>query len=127
MTTAAIIAVVALAGVTLFQVCLAAGAPWGRASWGGQHSGVLPKRLRIASGIAALAVYPLLIAYVVSSAGLVDRPALPGAGARAMWATSGLFLLGTLMNAVSRSPVERWWALVTLLIAGCCAVVASGA
>ena len=51
-----IIVVAATAGlavVAAFQVALAAGAPWGRAAWGGQHQGRLPARLRIASAVAA--------------------------------------------------------------------------
>ena len=121
---AAYLAIAAIAGVALFQVGLAAGRPWGRAAWGGQHHGVLPTRFRIASAVAAIAVYPLLIAYIAASAGLTPGWALPGAGAAMMWALAGFFLLGAVMNAVSRSPIERWWAPVALLVAGCCAVIA---
>ncbi|MCI0679398.1 MAG: hypothetical protein L0Z63_10210 [Actinobacteria bacterium] len=55
---AGFIAVVLLGVVTLFQLALAAGAPWGVAAWGGRHPGVLPTRLRIASVVVALVVYP---------------------------------------------------------------------
>ena len=41
-----------------------------------------------------------------------------------MWALTGFFLLGAVINAVSRSPIERWWAAIALLVAGCCALVA---
>ena len=40
-----------LAGVTAFQVSLAAGTPWGRLAWGGSHEGVLPTDLRVASAL----------------------------------------------------------------------------
>jgi len=43
-----------LTAVGGFQVALAAGLPWGRASWGGAHAGVLPTNLRVASGASAL-------------------------------------------------------------------------
>ena len=43
-----------LAGITAFQVSLAAGAPWGRLAWGGGHDGVLPTDLRMASTGAAV-------------------------------------------------------------------------
>jgi len=121
---AAYLAIAVLTGITLFQVGLAIGKPWGRAAWGGQHSGVLPTRLRIASAIVAGAVYPLLMAYIASSAELAPGWALPGAGTAMMWALVGFFLLGAVMNAVSRSPIERWWAPIALLVAGCCALVA---
>jgi len=123
-TAAAYLAIAVMTGVVLFQIGLAAGKPWGRAAWGGQHSGILPRRLRIASAIVAAAVYPLLIAYIASSAELAPGRALPGAGAAMMWALAGFFVLGAVMNAVSRSPIERWWAPVALLLAGCCALVA---
>lgn len=103
------------------------GMPWGRAAWGGQHRGVLPTRLRIASAIVAATVYPLLIAYIASSAELTPGWDLPGAGIAIMWVLTGFFLLGAAINAVSRSPIERWWALIALLVAGCCALVALSA
>jgi hypothetical protein len=121
---AAYLAIAVLAGIALFQAGLAAGKPWGRAAWGGRHPGVLPMRLRIASAIVAAAVYPLLIAYVASSAEIVSAWALPGAGSAMMWALTGFFLVGAVMNAASRSPLERWWAPLALLVAGCCALVA---
>jgi len=122
-TPAAYLAIALLAGIALFQVGLAVGRPWGRAAWGGRHSGILPTRLRIASAAAA-AAYPLLIAYIASSAELAPGWALPGAGTALMWALTGFFLLGGVINAVSRSPIERWWSPIALLVAGCCALVA---
>lgn len=126
MDIAAIIAIVLLGVVTVFQVLLAAGAPWGAAAWGGQHPGVLPTGYRIASGVAAVAVYPLLALYVIAAAGLADISWLPGPTA-AMWVMFGFFALGTLSNAFSRSPIERIWAPVNLALAVCCLVVALGA
>ena len=123
-TLAAYVAIALLAVIALFQVGLAVGTPWGAAAWGGQHRGVLPMRLRLASAMVAAGVYPLLMAYVASSAELVPGWALPGAGATMMWVLTGIFLLGTVVNAFSRSPIERWWAVIALLVAGCSALVA---
>ncbi|MDI5982504.1 hypothetical protein [Amycolatopsis magusensis] len=50
----ATVAAVGLAGVALFQLAIAAGAPVGRASWGGKHPGTLPARLRVISTVAVL-------------------------------------------------------------------------
>ncbi|MCB2223698.1 MAG: hypothetical protein KQH83_05925 [Actinobacteria bacterium] len=126
MTTAALIAT-ALFGVTaVFQALLAAGRPWGAAAWGGQHPGVLPTGYRVASGIVALVVYPVLALYVLATAG-VGGLDMPGAGAGVMWALFGFFVLGTLTNAFSRSPIERIWAPVNLALAVCCLVLALGA
>jgi hypothetical protein len=124
-TMAAILAVLLLGVIVVFQAALALGAPWGAASWGGQNPGVLPTRLRIASGVAALVIYPTLILAVLASAGLVDADWLP-AGPVAMWLLAGLLAVGALMNVISRSPPERWWGLVALAIAVCCTAIALG-
>jgi hypothetical protein len=121
---AALAAVMLLSIVDIFQIALALGAPLGRAAWGGRHEGVLPRRLRIASGVAGVVVYPLIIVAVLD-AGFVDRELLPVNGASLMWMLAALFAVGALTNLVSRSPVERLWAPVSLAIAGCCAFVAS--
>lgn len=124
MRVAAFTAVALLAVVTVFQVGLALGRPWGAAAWGGRHRGVLPTRLRVASGIVALVIYPLLMVVVLDSAGVVTLE-MPGTGSVAMWVLTGLFGVGALMNLASRSPVERLWAPLVLVIAVCCAIVAA--
>lgn len=124
-SVAGIVAVVLLVIVTLFQAALALGAPWGRAAWGGRHDGVLPARFRIASGLAAVVVYPLILLVVLDASGTVDISGLsPGPGV--MWGLVALFTIGTLANLASPSKVERIWAPVSLGIAICCAIVAAG-
>lgn len=123
MTFAAVLAVVLVAIVAIFQLALALGAPLGRAAWGGRNEGVLPMRLRIASGLAAIVVYPLIALYVLASADLIDLEWLPTA-VTGMWVLTGFFTLGTVANLASRSKIERIWAPVSLVMAGCCAIVA---
>jgi hypothetical protein len=125
MKVAAGVAATLLAAIVIFQMALAFGAPLGRAAWGGQHEGVLPKRLRIASGIAAFLIYPLIVVEVLNSAGLIDVGLVPDTEAQLMWVFSGLFTLGGIANLVSRSRLERYWAPVSIAIAICCAVIAS--
>ena len=124
MILAAILAVALLAVVAAFQLALAFGAPWGAAAWGGQHPGVLPQKLRIASGVAALVVYPLVIALVLASAGMIDDGWLPVDGTLIMWGLAGLLGLGAVMNVASPSRPERNWGAVALTIALCCALIA---
>jgi hypothetical protein len=126
MTVAAIVAVVLLAVIVAFQAALSLGAPWGFAAWGGRHQGVLPRRLRIASGVAAVVIYPIIILVVLASAGLIDAGWLPVDRSIAMWVLAGLLALGALANFASRSPRERFWGPVALAIAICCAVIALG-
>jgi hypothetical protein len=123
MTFAAVLAVVLVAIVAIFQLALALGAPLGRAAWGGRNEGVLPMRLRIASGLAAIVVYPLIALYVLASADLIDLEWLPTA-VTGMWVLNGFFTLGTVANLASRSKIERIWAPVSLVMAVCCAIVA---
>ena len=126
MILAAILAVVLLVAIAAFQLALALGAPWGAAAWGGQNPGVLPQPLRIASGVAAVIVYPLIIALVLGSAGVIDDGWLPVDGTVIMWALAALFGVGAVMNFVSRSPPERRWGAVALTIALCCVIIALG-
>lgn len=124
MKVAAIAAVALLSIVDIFQIALAFGAPLGKAAWGGQHEGILPKRLRIVSGVAGLVVYPLIIVAVLD-AGILDRDLVPVSSASVMWILAALFAVGAVANLATRSPIERLWAPVSLAIAGCCAFVAS--
>jgi len=126
MILAALLAVVLLGAVVVFQLALALGAPWGAAAWGGQHPGVLPTRLRVASAVVAVAVYPLVIALVLAAAGLIGDDWLPVDGTLAMWVLAGLLTLGAVANFVSRSPLERRWGPVALTTAMCCAIIALG-
>ena len=126
MIPAAILAVVLLVTITAFQLALAFGAPWGAAAWGGQSPGVLPTRLRIASGVVAVVVYPLVIALVLASAGMIDDGWLPLDGTLIMWVLAGLLGVGAVMNFVSRSRPERSWGAVALTIALCCLIIALG-
>ncbi len=127
METAAIIAAALLGVVTVFQLALALGLPAAHASWGGRHDGKLPARLRVASAIAGLVVYPIIILIVLESGNVIDGPDLiPDVGSVGLWILTGLFALGALANFASRSKVERVWAPVSLAIAVCAAVVATG-
>ena len=110
--------------VALFQAAIALGAPFGRAAWGGEHAGVLPRSLRAASGVA-------FVVWSFAALVLLGRVNLgPLAGASIRWATwliAGVLAVGTLMNAASRSPWERFgWAPFTLLLTAACAIVARG-
>ena len=126
MTLAGIAAVALIGGVVLFQIGLMLGAPWGAAAWGGQSSGRLPTRLRVASLVAAILL--VFIAWVVAAAaGLVPVSPMPESWlGPATWIATGYFGIGTFVNLISRSPVERWWAPVALATAVCCALVAAG-
>jgi len=103
---------VLLGGVTVFQVALAAGAPWGRVAWSGSHEGTLPGDLRVASAVAAV----LWGAVTVAVAAEVPRSA--GAQRALLRAVAGVSVVGAALNLASPSPAERaLWAPVSAAVA----------
>jgi hypothetical protein len=121
----AIVAATLLGVIAFFQLALAAGAPWGAASWGGRHEGKLPTGYRIGSAIAGLFFYPVVAIMILDAAGVIGDEA--GSGGRAgLWVFTGLFGLSTVINLISPSKVERLWAPVALVLTVCCATLAIG-
>ena len=107
MTHAAALAFCALlAGLTLFQVALIAGAPLGRFAWGGQDR-VLPRGKRIGSAVSVL-LYVLFAFIVLERADVIQVLSDSWLPAIGTWVLFGYFLLGVVMNALSRSKLERW-------------------
>ena len=117
------LAAVGLCVVAIFQLAIALGAPVGRASWGGTHEGALPTNLRAASA-CAVAVWTLAALVIL---GRADLGLLSGDYLRwASWVLVAVLVVGTITNAASKSPWERFgWAPFTLALAVACAVVAS--
>lgn len=106
---------VVLALLAAFQIALALGAPLGRFAWGGQHR-VLPPRLRVGSAVSVL-IYVLIDLIAWDRVGAIAFfPA--GFAEVAMWVIFAYFMLGILMNAVSRSKPERFTMVpVTIVLA----------
>jgi hypothetical protein len=126
MQTAALIAVALIGALVVFQLALALGAPYGAAAWGGRNPGVLPRNLRIASAVVGIVVYPLMAVVILAAAGLVRDDWLPIDPTVAMWILTGFFVLGAVVNAISRSAPERIWTPVSAVLAICCALIALG-
>ena len=118
----AILATALLGGLALFQAGLAAGQPWGRLAWGGQHV-VLPPRLRVGSAVS-IVLYALIAAVVLTAAALTELVPQRFAGV-AIWVLVGYFALGVLLNGISRSRQERAvMTPVVLVLTLCCLLVA---
>lgn len=118
------LAAVGSLGIAAFQVALAAGAPFGRAAWGGSHER-LPRKLRVASA-AASAVWVLAALVVLAGAGFDASPIPASVVDWATWVLAALLLLGAVMNFLSRSRLERLiWGPIALVLAGLAAFVAS--
>jgi hypothetical protein len=120
--TAAVVSLLLLGALAVFQALLAAGLPLGRFAWGGQNE-VLPARLRIGS-VVSIALYAAFAVLILQAAEVED--VLPdGVADVAIWVLAGYFALGIAMNAVSRSRPERLvMTPVVALLAICCLVLA---
>lgn len=90
--------------LSLFQIALAAGAPFGRLAWGGAHR-ALPVRQRIASASAPL-IYAFLASFPLQKAGYSDIwPSgwiEPG-----IWIIACYLAVSAGLNAMSKSRPER--------------------
>ncbi|WP_167146175.1 hypothetical protein [Actinomyces sp. ZJ308] len=125
MTTIALIVVLALlAALAVGQILAASGLPLGRFAWGGKHR-VLPRGLRVASAVSVL-VYAGLAALLLSRAGIL--PAGDSAAVIVLtWVAFAFFAASVALNAISRSPAERWTMTPTsLLLAAATLVIALG-
>jgi hypothetical protein len=110
-------------GVVVFQVALAAGAPWGAYAMAGAFPGQLPVALRIAALVQTTLIAGMAVV-VLSRAGLVlarwsgGRPWL-------MWCVVAFAAVGLVLNLITPSAGERAiWAPVALLLLASSTVVA---
>lgn len=121
----AVAACVVLGFLAVFQVALAAGAPLGQFAWGGQ-SRVLSTRLRIGSVISVI-IYAFIAVVLLERASLIRLLGNAGFVQVATWVIFAYFVLGILMNAISRSKLERYTMTpVTIVLAVLSLLVALG-
>ena len=108
-----------------FQVALAAGLPWGEAAWGGGRA-ELGVELRMASGVQAVLAVGFALVVLRRARHSVWAPLPRQWLPAATWVLMGVMALGTLMNAASRSPIERaLWTPIALSLAVLCGIVAA--
>jgi len=120
---AAVVVAEFLAAYAVYQLALVAGAPLGRAAWGGTHT-TLPATLRVGSAIAVL-VYLAFAAVVLRRGGFHVRWIPRSAARRGTWAVAVILTLSSLVNVLSESPWERFLnSPVTLALAALCFLVA---
>ncbi len=98
--------IVLLACMTVFQISLLLGAPLGRFTWGGQNTGVLPARLRVAAALSVL-IYAAMAVLALDRVGAVEW--VPDAASTVgMWVVFVLLAFSAVPNAISRSKGERY-------------------
>ena len=113
---AAIIYAIVTVGVIVFQIALAAGAPWGAYAMGGASPGQFPPALRIAAIIQA-ALLAGMAAVILTRAGLI----LPGwsrASHWLVWIVVALTAFSLVLNLLTSSAGERaiWAPTLSLLL-----------
>lgn len=122
-TSAAILYTIATAGVVVFQIGLALGAPWGGYAMGGAFPGRFPPRLRVAA-VAQAAILVMLAVVVLATVGLL-APELVQAAPWLIWLAVAFSAIAAVLNTITRSVGERrLWAPVTYVMLVCSLVVA---
>lgn len=100
-------------GVIVFQVCLIAGAPWGRLTQGGFHPGKLPIPNRIAAGFSIVLMLALGMSIVSAAGYWPNWPIWTG------WIALATAVVSAIMNLLTPSKPERLlWGPVTLAMLG---------
>lgn len=102
---AAILAILILFGLSVFQIFLILGYPLGEYAWGGQRK-VLNKSLKISSAIS-IGIYLLMVMILLDSADLIDIYSINFLQKYGIKILAGYFALGTFVNLISRSKKER--------------------
>jgi hypothetical protein len=120
---AGLIAVVCALTLVVFHFVIAIGMPVGKACWGGA-SEVVPTGLRTASAVATF-VYLFFASVLVQVGGFRDVGYSETFCCRVTWVLFGLMVLGSVLNWLSRSPLERYiWGPFTVVFAISCLVLA---
>jgi hypothetical protein len=111
--TSAIIFTALTAIVVIFQGCLAAGVPWGKASMGGKYPGEYPPKMKVVAmvNMVVLSFFALII---ISKADIL-LPQLKQVSRIGIWIVVGFFSLSTVMNSITPSKIERIWAPVAFI------------
>ena len=120
---AAIVFCVLTSVIVVFQLALAAGAPWGQVAMGGKYPGRFPRQLRIAAVVQALVLVGLGVV-VLTRAGLIF-PQWLSAATWLVWGVVAFSALALILNLITPSKWERiLWAPVAAGMLLCSVIVA---
>jgi hypothetical protein len=109
----------------LFQLALAAGAPWGHLAMGGKYPGRFPPGLRVAAIVQLLVLAALALVVLVRAGFLL--PGWRGASGTLIWLVVAFSAVSALANLATPSRWERaLWGPVTLGLLASSVVVALG-
>ena len=115
-TISAVFLVVMTLVVTVFQIALASGAPWGEYAYGGTKTGKLPTGFRINSVVSAF-VMLAISGHYLAQLGVFEPILDPAGNAVVNWVLVGFTGLSALANNATRSKKERMvWGIPTILM-----------
>ena len=120
------VTVTLLTVITLFQIALISGAPWGEYAFGGRHKGPLPRNLRLGSAISSF-MYLGIAGHLLAQIGIFPQLLDANLNSIANWAIVGIFSLALIMNTITPSKKERLvWGPVALVLLACSVIIALG-
>lgn len=105
-----------------FQAGLALGMPWGAASMGGKFPGKYPPKMRIVALVNIVILLAFLV-IILAKAELYFNAIKPAAN-YLIWFCTAFFGIGTILNTITPSKIERVWAPVALVQFICCLILA---
>lgn len=125
-TLGAWVAIIAFSAVSLFQIALIAGAPWGEYAFGGAHKGKLPVSFRVGSAFT-LTLYIGIVGHYLAQVGVLTKFLDAGLNGIANWALVVLNVFSLLANSLTQSQKEKTlWAPVAFVILLASLLVAIG-
>ena len=98
--------------VMIFQGCLALGLPWGKASMGGKYPGKYPPKMKIVAVINMVILGGSTV-IVLSKSDLLFQQLKPISNI-VIWFVVAFMVVGTVLNTITPSKIERIWAPVAL-------------
>jgi len=101
----AVIVILIFSGLSIFQLLLALGKPYGKAAYGGKYD-VLPDNLRILSCIAILIFMAASLFVAVRAEFLINFP-FPDIANIGVWVFALYLSFNTVLNSVSESKLEK--------------------
>ena len=124
-STAALLFTFFIAAAVLFQLALAAGAPWGSYAMGGTHPGRVPAPFRLAA-VAQAALLAVMAGMVLARAGVAFQDWTP-ASQWLIWVVVAFSTVSLISNLITPSAAERRiWAPVAVLLVASSVIVALG-
>lgn len=118
----ALIVIVIFIGLSVFQLLLALGKPYGKMSYGGTQEDVLPRKFRIMSALAII-IFLIASTFVLVKIEIIKDFPFPEIVDLGIWFFALFLALNSITNATSKSKSERLLMTPFSLIACLCLLI----